>query len=476
MVSFKTAISLCSRLQISSIRSLSNAHIIRSPLPDVRIPQTPVHDFVFRRFDQFGDRKAIVDALTGQSYTYTQLDAATSHFATSLRRRGFEKGDTLCIFLPNLPDYPIVYFGTTKAGGVVTTANPTYTPRELAYQLTHSKSKFLVTTPALAEAAKEAANEAGTIEETIAVDTLSPGRVPPGTIGLSEYLRENGEELKTPVVFDMKKDVATLPYSSGTTGLPKGVMLSHYNLVANICQITSDSRLVRVTTNDSQVCMAVLPFFHIYGMIVILARGLEQGATLVTLPKFEPDLFLRALHDYRVTMLPLVPPLALFLAKHSEVDRYDLSSVADIMSAAAPLSGDVSTILRKRLGVECVRQCYGLTETSPITHMCLRDRVRSGSIGMCVSNTEAKVIDAETGESLGPNEKGELCMRGPQIMLGYRNNVEATSQMIDENGWLHSGDIGYYDSDNHFYITDRLKELIKVKGFQVGRKRELDLF
>ena len=449
-------------------RFLSTDRIVRSPLPDAQIPLATVHDFVYRHFDRYGDRTAIVDALTGQSYTYAQLGATTDRFASSLRRRGFNKGDALCIFLPNVPDYPIVYFGTTKAGGVATTANPTYTSRELAYQLRDSKSKFLVTLPAFADVAKAAANEAGTVEETIVVDTLSPGHVPSNTIGLSEFLNTDPVAATWPSTgaANLKEDVATLPYSSGTTGLPKGVMLSHYNLVANICQLVADRRLLQVTETD-RVCMSLLPFFHIYGMIVTLARGLQQGSTLVTLPKFEPEPFLKALQDHRVTMLPLVPPLALFLAKHPDVGNYDLSNVVDIMSGAAPLSGDVTTTLYKRLGTECVRQGYGLTETSPVTHMCLRDQTRSGSVGFSVPNTETKVIGAETGEALGALDEGEICIRGPQVMLGYLNNPEATARTIDADGWLHTGDIGYHDKDEFLYVTDRLKELIKVKGFQV---------
>eukprot|EP00118_Oscarella_pearsei_P021137 m.235533 g.235533 ORF g.235533 m.235533 type:complete len:578 (+) comp40127_c3_seq4:96-1829(+) len=449
------------------LRPLSNAandRIVRSPLPDVQIPEVPIHDFVFRRFDEFGDRTAIVDGSTGQSYTFVQLKEAVNRFAFALTRRDFTSGDTVCLFFANRPDYAVAYFGTTKAGGKVSTANPTYTPRELAYQLRNSDSKFVVTSPDLVDVVKEAAAEVGGVQEIFVVDALSP--VPSGCTGLSELLKVDSTCTFQQPKISVKKDVATLPYSSGTTGLSKGVMLSHYNLVANICQLTSDRRILKVA-DDDRVCLALMPFYHIYGMVVILARGLEQGTTLVTLPKFEPELFLKTLQDYKVTTAPIVPPLALFLAKHPDVDNYDLSNILDLMSGAAPLSGDITTTICNRLGTKCVRQAYGLTETSPVTHVNFRDNVRPGSVGYCLNNTECKIINPETKVSLGPNEEGEVCIRGPQVMLGYLKNPKATAEMIDGEGWLHSGDLGYYDEDHFFFITDRLKELIKVKGFQV---------
>jgi acyl-CoA synthetase (AMP-forming)/AMP-acid ligase II len=267
------------------------------------------------------------------------------------------------------------------------------------------------------------------------------------------------------VSIDPREDLVVLPYSSGTTGLSKGVMLTHHNLVANICQFTA---LGNVTNDDR--CIAVLPFFHIYGMVVIMAAGLRLGATIVTLPRFDLEQFLQVIEDQRITLAWLVPPIVLALAKHPAVDKYDLSSVRLIFSGAAPLGPELEQACRQRLGDCAVVQGYGLTETSPVTHSNVAldpTGARAGSVGRPIPNTECKIVDPTTGETLGPNQQGEVCVRGPQVMKGYLNNEQATSQMLTTDCWLHTGDIGFADTDGFLYIVDRLKELIKFKGLQV---------
>jgi acyl-CoA synthetase (AMP-forming)/AMP-acid ligase II len=261
---------------------------------------------------------------------------------------------------------------------------------------------------------------------------------------------------------DPHEDVVALPYSSGTTGLPKGVMLTHRNLVANICQCQG-----QVAIAEDDVIIAVLPFYHIYGMEIILNACLYHGSTVVTLPRFEFEPFLRTMQDYRVTHAFLVPPIILALAKHPLVDQYDLSSLRIITSGAAPLSAQLSESCGQRLGC-MVRQGYGMTETSPVTHGQPLGRERVGSIGMCSYSTESKIVDVLTGAELGPGEQGEICVRGPQVMKGYLKRPDATAAMIEPDGWLHTGDIGYVDNDGYFYVVDRLKELIKYKGLQVA--------
>ncbi|MDQ3573034.1 MAG: AMP-binding protein, partial [Actinomycetota bacterium] len=252
------------------------------------------------------------------------------------------------------------------------------------------------------------------------------------------------------------------PYSSGTTGLPKGVMLTHANLVANLNQVQEAFPIGR-----DDVLVGVLPFFHIYGQTVIMNQGLRSGATIVTMPRFDLDQFLSLIQDHGVTRAYVVPPIALALAKHPAVDNYDLSSIETIMSGAAPLGAELAEQVAERIDCNVI-QGYGLTETSPVTHVIRPDgENRPGSIGPALAGTECRLVDPETGDDVAQGERGELWIRGPQVMAGYLNNPDATAETIDSDGWLHTGDIAVVDADGFFSIVDRLKELIKYKGFQV---------
>jgi acyl-CoA synthetase (AMP-forming)/AMP-acid ligase II len=244
-------------------------------------------------------------------------------------------------------------------------------------------------------------------------------------------------------------------------------MLTHYNLVANIAQC-EEGNVGRLRIQESDVLIGILPFFHIYGMVVIMNYALSTGATVVTMPRFDMEQFLQTIQNYRITYAHLVPPLILALAKHPLVDKYDLSSLRVIFSGAAPLGADVQKACAARLGC-AISQGYGLTETSPVTHLLPERPVeKPGSIGPAIPNTEVKIVDVATGKELGANEHGELLIRGPQVMQGYLHNPQATANTIDREGWLHTGDIGYADDEGDFYIVDRLKELIKYKGLQVA--------
>jgi acyl-CoA synthetase (AMP-forming)/AMP-acid ligase II len=265
------------------------------------------------------------------------------------------------------------------------------------------------------------------------------------------------------VHIDPAEDLVALPYSSGTTGFSKGVMLTHRNLVANLMQTTACIDI----TEDEKI-LAFLPFFHIYGMTVIMNQGLYQGATLVSMPRFELEPCLQAVQDHRVTRFFLVPPIVVLLAKHPAIDKYDLSSVERAFSGAAPLDADTAEAASKRIGCR-ISQGYGLTETSPVTHIVAdRETPVPGSVGSAVPNTECKVVDVASGKELGRNEDGEIWARGPQVMKGYLNNEGATRSSIDADGFFHTGDIGHIDDRDQYFIVDRLKELIKYKGFQVA--------
>jgi acyl-CoA synthetase (AMP-forming)/AMP-acid ligase II len=422
--------------------------------PAVDIPDIPLVPFVLHRAGGLGDKAALIDGLSGRTLTYGALADGVKRVASALRRRGFEKGDVFAIFSPNLIEYPIPFFAVASLGGIVTTVNSLYTPRELADQLKNSGARFLLTVPAFMDRATVAVKDSA-VEEIFVFGDAD------GAISFSELLAEPAEDFT--VELNPAEDLVALPYSSGTTGLAKGVMLTHRNLVANVCQSEQCFHL-----REGERVLGVMPFYHIYGMTVIMNLALHSGATIVTMPRFELEAFLRVLQDRRVSRAYLAPPIVVALAKHPMVDQFDLSSVTTVFSGAAPLDEALAEACGRRLNCK-VNQGYGMTEASPVTHA-VRDNVewtKVGSIGPVIPGTECKVVDIATGAALGPGADGEIWIRGPQVMKGYLNNRAATDQILDRDGWLHTGDIGHADRDGDFYIVDRLKELIKYKGYQV---------
>jgi acyl-CoA synthetase (AMP-forming)/AMP-acid ligase II len=420
---------------------------------DLAIPDVDVTSFVLERAAERGNKPALIDGPSGRTLTYADLAEQIAAVRGGLRERGFGRGDALAIYLPNLPEYAVAFHAAASAGGRATTANPLYTAGELGHQLHDSAAKLLVTAPPLLDTALAAAAEAG-VEEVFVVG--EDERATP----LAELLAAE----PVPVAeIDPAADLAVLPYSSGTTGLPKGVMLSHRNLVANLIQSGE-----ALTVGDADALVGCLPFFHIYGMTVIMNLGLRAGATIVTMPRFDLDQFLGLIEEHRVTVGFVVPPIALALARHPAIDGADLSSLRFLMSGAAPLGPELVEAVEARLGC-MVAQGYGMTEASPVTHTIPMDpgRNRIGTVGPPVRGTECRLVDAETGEDVGSGERGEVWIRGPQVMQGYLNNEEATAATIDPEGWLHTGDIGIADEDGYCTIVDRLKELIKYKGYQV---------
>ncbi|MBM4183625.1 MAG: 4-coumarate--CoA ligase family protein [Gemmatimonadetes bacterium] len=435
--------------------------IYRSPYPDVGIPNVSVTEHVFGNIAGRENAIALIDAATGAKVTFGELKSRVLRAAGGLTARGFAKGDVVAIYSPNTLGYPVAFHGATHAGGIVTTVNPTYTTEELASQLRDSRARFLVTIGPLLEKAQEAARRAGGVQEIFTFDAA------PGTTPFARLL-ESPELVRGPHI-DHARDLVALPYSSGTTGISKGVMLTHRNLVANMVQIAGCDPLCRPLTERDTV-MAVLPFFHIYGLVVVLNYALWRGASLVVVPRFELEPFLKAMQDHRVTYAYLVPPVLVALAKHPVVGQYDLSHLAGIMSGAAPLGRELANAVEGRLGC-VITQGYGLTETSPVTHMGLSQRKGQcphDSIGPSLPNTEILIADVETGQPLGPNQRGEVWVRGPQVMMGYLGQPAATAATIDRDGWLHTGDIGTVDEGGLCRIVDRVKELIKYKGYQVA--------
>ena len=427
--------------------------LYRSPFPDVDVPEVPLPEYVFEHVDRWADKAALIDGPSGRTLTYAQLIGAARATAAGLAARGFGKGGVFAIYSPNLPEYAVAFFGVAAAGGTVTTINPLYTPAELNRQLRDAGASFLVTIPQFVDRAREAV--AGTDVREVFVFGEAEGATPFAALPAAGPPPD--------VTIDAREDIVALPYSSGTTGMPKGVMLTHYNLVANVVQTDAVERLTQRET-----MMGILPFYHIYGMVVLMSGALRVGATVVTMPRFDFEQFLGLVQQHRVTMSYIVPPIVLALAKHPAVDNYDLSSLTDLLSGAAPLPEPVSKACGARIGVP-VRQGYGLTETSPVTHFTPRDGVnKPTSVGPAAPSTAFRVVDVATGEDAPTGGLGEVWVRGPQVMKGYLNNPDATRAMIDGDGWLHTGDIGRADEDGYLYVVDRVKELIKYKGFQVA--------
>ncbi len=432
--------------------------IFKSKQADIVIPDTDLCSVVLTRVKKLGDKPALVDGPSGRTLSYNQLALQINKLACGLHQLGFKKGDVFATFIPNVPEYAVAFLGVAAVGGVNTTVNSLYSSSDLIHQFNDSGARFLLTIPEFLDRALPAAQETG-IEKIFVLGDAS------GIEGVSAFSELLDNEGNAPEVsINPKTDLVALPYSSGTTGLSKGVMLTHENLISNMvlsCQPNP------VDENDSMI--AVLPFFHIYGMVLILNLAIYRGATLVTMPRFEIDQFLKIVQDYKISCLNLVPPIVLALAKHPAVDNYDLSSVRVIGCGAAPLGEELEKACSSRLACN-IYQGYGLTEVSGASHVnpASNSEGKTGSVGPVLANTLAKIIDTETGAELGPNERGEVLIYGPHVMTGYLNNDEATAHTIDSQGWFHSGDIGYADEDGYFYIVDRVKELIKYKGYQVA--------
>jgi acyl-CoA synthetase (AMP-forming)/AMP-acid ligase II len=423
------------------------------------IPNLSLDAFVLAGARARGDKPALIDGPSGRALSYVELERSVRSFASGLAARGFVPGDTFAIYMPNAPEYAVAFHGVLAAGGRCTTANPLSTAPELGRQLADSRARMLLTTAPFLDVARAAAEEARDEGDGLEVFVLGEA----GDEASYTELLGDPEAAPAPAI-DPAADIAAIPYSSGTTGLMKGVMLSHRNLVANLVQAEPVHAF-----SAEDVVIAVLPFFHIYGLSVIMNQGLLAGATLVTMPRFELGSFLDLLEAHRVTRAPVVPPIALALAKHPAVAERDLSALRSIGCGAAPLGAEIAQEVRTRIGCS-VTQGYGMTETSPVTHLVepFTTAEKPGSVGPPLPGTECRLVDPATGADAAPGERGELWIRGPQVMLGYLGKPEATAAMLDKDGWLHSGDIALVDEDGWFAIVDRVKELIKYKGHQVA--------
>jgi 4-coumarate--CoA ligase len=428
----------------------------------VDIPDGSLYHLLFGGPDTVHlDRPALVDAPSGSMTTYRSLQAEVNSIAGALAARGLQLGDVVGLLAMNSPAFAAVYHGVLRAGGVVTTINALYTGDDIARQLIDGRARFLFADNALLPQATAAAAKAGIPAGCIiAIDAHDH------TPSVSDLLAE--EAAPPELSFDAFSQLAVLPYSSGTTGRPKGVKLTHRNLVANLCQIES---VMGITARDTLI--AALPFFHVYGMTTILNAGLHHRAQIITMPKFQLRTFLAAISAYRCTFAFIAPPIAVSLVKDPVVDEFDLSSLNTIVSGAAPLDRELALALQNRLNCS-VRQGYGMSEMSPVSHAIPRNRddIDVGSVGTTLPNMECKLVDPATGAEIfapakGLSAPGELWCRGPNVMVGYLGDDKATAATLGSDGYLHTGDIATVDADGVVTIVDRMKDLIKYKGYQV---------
>jgi acyl-CoA synthetase (AMP-forming)/AMP-acid ligase II len=427
-----------------------------SPYPPVEVGGTTLPRMVLEAAARHGDRPALVDGASGTVVDYRLLARRVGQVAAGLAARGFGPGDVLALWAPNLPQWAGVALGAMAAGGAVTGVGPAASERELTAQLADSRASVLVTTPPLAPVARAAAAATGT-GEVVALGEAD------GATPIQDLLAAGAPDWALPEL-DPATTVGLLPYSSGTTGLPKGVLLTHANLVTSVRQVGSGLRV-----GERDTLLAVPPFSHIMGFLVTLAVPLCAGATVVTMPRFDPGRFLSLLERHRVTVLVGAPPMLRVLTGHPAAAGADLSALELVVCGGAPLPAAAQRALAARLPGATVGQAWGLTETTVGLSMPDRDAGGvPGTVGRVMPNTELRVVDPATGRDLGAGRPGELLARGPQVMAGYLGRPEATAAMLDRDGWLRTGDLGLVDGDGNVVIVDRLKELIKVSGYQVA--------
>ncbi|XP_047521270.1 4-coumarate--CoA ligase 2-like [Pieris napi] len=466
--------------ELKTIRKLSASAVkkdvlIKSSIPDLVIPEVNFLDQLWENSHRWDSAHvALKCAETHKSYTYAELWKNIAIFGTSLKKKfGLQPNDIVAAMLPNCPEYPVAAFGTLKAGGVMTTINPIYKEFEITHQISLTNPKIVITIPECYETVRRGLQNAKNDAKVIILDRTNKP-IPEGTIRFSE-VAENGEADYALLDKVERKldDVAFIPFSSGTTGLPKGVEVTHRNLVAANLIMHHERVDDSVIANGSyqEVLPCFLPFFHIYGLVINLIGHVAKGCKLVTMPKFSASTFFNILKNENPTVMYVVPPIVLLLGKHPDVTKDHLKSLRRIICGAAPLSStDVEGVLEKTEGKLVFGQGYGATETCALasTTFIGRTVLDNSSCGEVMANTEMKFVEPTTGEDLAIGDQGELLIRSPTVMKGYYKNEKATKDSITEDGFFRTGDLGYYKPNVGLYITDRIKELIKVKGMQVA--------
>ena len=451
-------------------RKLYSTFVVRSPYKDVQKPTTTLTQFLSSRWSEIQDKTACLDGVTGDRRTFGDYHKNIQSVSAHLQSMGVKRGDAISLQSPNHVDFLTIICAAGNLGAIVTPMNPLYKSEELEYQLKASDSSVYIYHEDFREEAEKAASRYGKIQHMIMMgsgpDNSFASATSDGHIADFESMRTSSGVAKYENI--SIEDTLLMPFSSGTTGLPKGVVLTHENVCVNLLQM--DEADNKEQTSET-ITLSPLPMWHIYGFSVSLLQQALQGRTLVTMKSFDLQRYLEIIDGYSKqgasVRSHIVPPIVLALAKNPLVDKYDMTSLKMLMSAAATLKDELTVECSKRLDCK-IKQAWGMSELSPVGTCDPDDKIKAGSIGPLLASTEGKIISVETGEDLPEETEGELCIRGPQVMQGYINQPEKTKETFLEGGWLLTGDLAKYDSDGYFYILDRLKELIKYKGFQVA--------
>ncbi|KAG5406016.1 hypothetical protein IGI04_012135 [Brassica rapa subsp. trilocularis] len=446
--------------------------IFRSKLPDIFIPNhLPLTDYVFQRFSGNGDGDStatcLIDSATGRIFTYADVQINSQRVAVSIHRLGIRQRDTVMLLLPNSPEFAFSFLAVAYLGAVTTTANPLYTQAEIARQANASNAKMIITKQCYVDKLINFQNDGVLI--VCVDDENGTVALADGCVSFTELTQADETELPKPEI--SPDDTVAIPYSSGTTGLPKGVMITHKSLVTSIAQkVEGENPNLNFTGDDVIICF--LPMFHTYAFNALILSAMRTGAAVLIVPRFELNLVMELIQRYKVTVVPVAPPVVLAFVKSQETERYDLSSVRMMISGAATLRKELEEAVLLKFPNAIFGQGYGMTESATVAKSLSFAKnpfkTKSGACGTVIRNADMKVVDTITGVSLPRNKAGEICIRGDQLMKGYLNDPEATATTIDKDGWLHTGDIGYVDDDDEIFIVDRLKELIKFKGYQVA--------
>ncbi len=437
----------------------------------LKYPEVPLFEILRKTAKTHPEKTVIVYA--DNEITYGELDVLSDQFASALAGLGVEKGDRVAIYLPNTPQFIIAYYGAAKAGAVSTAISPMHREREVEHQLSDSEAETIVTLDS-AFPVVQAVWQKTKLKNVIITSLedyasksdaeFSGNDEKPNIYSFRGLMKEDAKPSKADI--NPAEDLAALQYTGGTTGTAKGAMLTHKNLVANAVAFAAWIK----GTIAEETFLTALPLFHIYGMTTSMNVPVALAAKMVLLPRFEPAKALQAIQQHRATVFCGVPTMYQTLLANPDLGKYDLTSIRVCISGASPLAPEVQRKFMQVTG-GFLAEGYGLTEASPVTHCSPVDRsmrtVRIGSIGLPLPDTEAKIVDAETGKiTLPTGETGELAVRGPQVMKGYWRNSAETDTVL-HNGWLLTGDIARMDADGYFYITDRKKDLIKYKDYSV---------
>jgi long-chain acyl-CoA synthetase len=428
--------------------------------PALNYPIYPYAEMLVRTAERYPENVAVVSKEV--NLTYRELDALTNSFANALLEQGVSKGQTVCLFMTNRPEYLISWFAIARIGAIISPLNPSYKEREVAYQLENSEAVGVIVQSELLPLVEAVRPELSALKLVITVGSDKCSDLP-SALAFNQLIRDHRPYLTERAEIAWE-DVVTLPYSSGTTGLPKGVLLSHKNLVCNACQSIATAR---ITFQDRM--LVFLPLYHIYG-IMLMGCAMLSGATLVLMERFEAERCLQLIQEQGITLLYTVPQVLFALSECEQLEKYDLHTVRFAQCGAAPIPPVVVRNFCERTHIPVITS-YGLTEASPGTHSNPVYNLQHGkveTVGLPIHDTRQKIVDIETGQiELGVGEEGELIVQGPQVMQGYWKAAQATADVL-RDGWLYTGDIGFCDAEGYVTITDRKKEMIKFKGFSVA--------